>query len=108
MPRIFSVTNLFTFKDEEIPAQFTFDVPVKGDYYFIQDGEEVFLYIEGRTEADTFKVEGRLVAEGDDIPDQFETQTILCALHEEELIWYTVATKEHVTVTNANEWKKKF
>lgn len=108
MPKIFSVTKVFTFRDEEIPAQFTFDVPVKGDYYFIQDSDEVFLYIEGRVDADTKKVEGRIISEGDEIPDHFETQTVLCTLIEEELTWLSVVTKEHVTVTTANEWKKKF
>jgi len=112
MPNIFSVTHLFSFKDEEIPAQFIFDMPAKGDYYFIQDGDDVFLYIEGRTDADTIKVEGRIVVEGDEIPDQFETQTILATLIEEELTWVTVVTKRPASVatalSKANGWKKKF
>ena len=112
MPRIFSVTHLFTFRDEEIPAQFTFEVPAKGDYYFIQDGEDVFMYLEGRTDDDTIKVEGLVISEGAAIPDDFETQTVLAALIEEELVWLTVATKKPVSVADvtkqANTWKKKF
>ena len=112
MPRIFSVTHLFTFRDEEIPAHFTFEVPAKGDYYFIQDGEDVFMYLEGRTDDDTIKVEGLVISEGAAIPDDFETQTVLAALIEEELVWLTVATKKPVSVADvtkqANTWKKKF
>lgn len=112
MPKVFSVVHLFSFKDEEIPQQFTFDVPEKGEFYFIQDGEEVFLYIEGRTNADTIKVEGQIFTEGDEIPDAFETQSILGALIEEEAVWFIVATKKPVhakIVQNvANTWKKKF
>lgn len=112
MPRIFSVVQIFTFKDEEIPAQFTFDVPVNGDYYFIQDGEDVFLYIEGRTDADTIKVEGRIIVEGDEIPDHYEVQTILAALIEEEITWVTVVTNKPASAltakSQANAWKKKF
>jgi|LauGreDrversion4_2_1035121.scaffolds.fasta_scaffold1249428_1 hypothetical protein len=115
MPRIFSVTHLFTFRDEEIPAQFTFDIPAKGDYFFIQDGEDVFMYIEGRTDDDTIKVEGLVISEGAAIPDDFETQTVLAALIEEELVWLTVVTKEPVRVPDVSKkptvwdaWKKKF
>lgn len=112
MPKLFSVIHLFSFKDEEVPAQFTFDVPVKGEFYFIQDNEEVFLYIEGRTDVDTIKVEGQLISEGADIPDDYETQTVLGALIEEELVWFIIATKSLARVapvlTQNNTWKKKF
>jgi hypothetical protein len=112
MPRIFSVTQIFTFRDEEIPAQFVFNVPVNGDYYFIQDGEDVFLYIEGRTDADTIKVEGRIIIEGDEIPDRYEVQTILAALIEEEITWATVVTDKPASAltakSQANAWRKKF
>jgi hypothetical protein len=112
MPRIFSVIQVFTFRDEEIPAEFTFDVPVDGDYYFIQDGEDVFLYIEGRTDADTIKVEGRTIIEGDEIPDRYEVQAILAALIEEEVTWVTIVTNKPASAltakSQANTWKKKF
>jgi len=112
MPRIFSVIQVFTFRDEEIPAEFTFDVPVDGDYYFIQDGEDVFLYIEGRTDADTIKVEGRTIIEGDEIPDHYEVQAILAALIEEEVTWVTIVTNKPASAltakSQANTWKKKF
>lgn len=112
MPKIFSVVHLFTFKDEEIPAHFTFDVPVGGDYYFIQEGEDVFMYIEGRTEVATIQVEGQILSEGVEIPDNYETQTILGTIIDEELTWLIVVTKmsAHVNpVKNPlNEWRKKF
>lgn len=112
MPRIFSVTPILNFNDKELPAHFTFDVPIKGNYYFVQDSDEVFLYIEGRTEADTITVEGKLILEGDDIPDQYITQLVLSFLLEEEIVWATIVTKNPVSagtaMTGSNHWKKKF
>jgi hypothetical protein len=106
------MVHLFSFKDEEIPQLFNFDAPAKGEFYFIQDGEDVFLYIEGRTEDDTIKVEGQIITEGDEIPDDYETQTVLGTLIEENLVWFIVTTKSPVhakIVQNvANAWKKKF
>jgi len=112
MPKTFSVVHLFTFKDEEIPAHFTFDVPVGGDYYFTQEGDDVFMYIEGRTEAATIQVEGQVIPEGSEIPDDFETQSILGTLIDEELTWLIIVTKMSANVNPVkklvNEWKKKF
>jgi hypothetical protein len=112
MSKVFSVVQVFSFKDKEIPAHFTFEVPVNGDYYFIQDTDDVFLYIEGSVKADTVKVDGLVIAEGDDIPADYETQTILSALIEEEFVWFIISTKSSVPAKNAtqqqNSWKKKF
>jgi hypothetical protein len=112
MTKLFSIVPIFSFKDKEIPAHFTFDVPTDGDYYFIQDGEDVFLYIEGSVNVDTVKVDGLVIGEGDDIPTDYETQTILAASLEEELVWFIVSTKQLASVKNVtksqNSWKKKF
>lgn len=112
MPKVFSVIPIFSFKDKEIPAQFTFDVPVDGDYYFIQDTDDVFLYIEGSIGDDTVKVEGLVIGEGDDIPANYTTQTIVNALIEEEIVWFIVSTKQVASAKSATKpqssWKKKF
>lgn len=111
MPKVFTVTKIFSFTDDEIPAEFTFQIPQNGDYEFIQDEEHVYVYIEGDIDEDVKRVEARLLVEGDAIPDGFRSKNILAAYTEEgDVTWALIVVKSETTksLQKSNSWKKTF
>lgn len=110
MTRKFTVTRLFSLEDEEIPEDFSFDVPVGGDFQFLQESNDIFLYCDGDTTAVTTKVLGKLVVEGDEIPPDYTMHAILASLIEDELTWITITIKEVQPLLQKKvlTWKKKF
>jgi hypothetical protein len=118
------VTKVHPISVEEIPGKFIFDVPIGGSFYFTQDDENLFLYLEGDTEAPIEKVEAIMVQEGEEIPKGYTVEFLAhlgYALVEEEdgstsdigeAVWAVVAVKDRVVTvgqeTKKNSWKKTF
>lgn len=122
--KIFNVTKVHTISPEEIPGKFIFDCPVNGSYFFTQDEEFLYLYLEGDTNDDIEKVEAIMIQEGEEIP---AGHTVVYLAHlgyslvEEEdgstsdmgePVWAVVAVKDNKKQQdkkeNPNSWKKSF
>lgn len=120
--KTFFVRKVHSISPEEIPGRFTFEIPVGGMYYFTQDEENLYLYVEGSTEASLESVEAIMVTEGEEIPAGYTTEFVALlgyGVFEEdqteadaEPIWAIVAVKNKpaakVPLPASSEWKKKF
>lgn len=120
--RIFNVTKIHSISPEEIPGKFTFEVPIGGTFYFTQDEEHLYLYLEGDTKAPLEKVEALMIQEGEEIPAGYTTEFIALLGYgvygedEDETnavpIWAVVVVKDKQVTkgqqTVGQEWKKKF
>lgn len=119
--KTFFVRKVHSISPEEIPGKFTFEIPIGGTFYFTQDEENLYLYIEGKTEAALETIEAIMITEGEEIPAGYTTEFIALLGYgvfeeeqteaEAEPIWAIVAVKDKVkgsSSSNTSEWKKKF
>jgi hypothetical protein len=122
--KVFNVTRVHTISPEEIPGKFVFDVPIGGEFYFTQDEDYLYLYLQGDTEAPVEQVEGIMLQEGEEIPPGYTVDFLAhlgYALVEEEdgstsdtgePVWAVVAIKDRIVTvgqeTKKNSWKKTF
>jgi len=106
MSRNFSITHAFTFKDNTVPTEFAFDIPINGSFEFILIDTEVFLYCEGILEDGLTKQYGRVFFEGDTIPDDYKTEAIFPIIFDEgETLWTIIALK---VAEKKTSWRKTF
>jgi hypothetical protein len=113
MPKIFTVTPIFSFEDDEIPSEFSFEIPIDGDYQIFQDGSEVFLYCEGDPTKPVEKIFGQLVLEGEELPEGYDEHIVLGPYEGDEKqppLWAVAAIKlpKPKTKSDTNEWKVRF